>query len=438
MGTRSAVKATEKALQCPICLDEFTAPVTTHCGHRFCEGCIKRALQEKKECPQCRQSITSHRTLRSDTTLQMLTDGAPANAMDAEFDAAGEVWSCKVCTLSNPVAAARCQACGSRRPAPTLAPSDEFGRAFSTVPLSKVRSDVFGGFYQRPRSKRPRDETESACSNAGGGAELAQANTGLQSVEANPARGAVSAQQPAADPDGPMQWSEPFECPELGPGWTKRSKPRRAGGTKVVDTVWFSPSGQRFRSGKQAQEHLSATQAAGAQAAGHATTDAHKEDDVPCTACGWGDDSFGNEIVLCDTAGCTGAYHLLCLPQPLSAVPDNEWFCPKCCGVGKMPSPAVAAAAGRKGKETVRNPKKKVKEAAGHKAMPLRSHHLFLAPRPNSSSDLQLPSAQVAPDRPKVRINWVLTSSASGFASSGPMTIGTQGSSWTGRTREDV
>ncbi|MGL5843068.1 MAG: RING finger domain-containing protein, partial [Aeromonas hydrophila] len=32
----------EDQLQCPICLDVFTDPVTTPCGHNFCMLCLKK------------------------------------------------------------------------------------------------------------------------------------------------------------------------------------------------------------------------------------------------------------------------------------------------------------------------------------------------------------------------------------------------------------
>ena len=30
---------------CPICLDKFTNPKRTKCGHQFCSGCLKEALK---------------------------------------------------------------------------------------------------------------------------------------------------------------------------------------------------------------------------------------------------------------------------------------------------------------------------------------------------------------------------------------------------------
>ena len=104
--TRSAAsEASEAPLRCPICLDDLRVPVSTACNHHFCEGCVREALQVKKECPTCRAPIVSHRSLRPVHTL------APATE---------EGWECNACTITNPLTARRCD-CGARRPASVLA-----------------------------------------------------------------------------------------------------------------------------------------------------------------------------------------------------------------------------------------------------------------------------------------------------------------------------
>ena len=104
MSTRSVKRATCQALRCPICWDTMRAPVRTACGHHFCEGCIRDAIQVKLECPTCRTPVSSHRSLRA----------IPGT------DHAG-TWDCTSCTLSNPLACSRCQACCGRRPIKVLA-----------------------------------------------------------------------------------------------------------------------------------------------------------------------------------------------------------------------------------------------------------------------------------------------------------------------------
>ena len=56
---------------------------------------------------------------------------------------------------------------------------------------------------------------------------------------------------------------------------------------------------------------------------------------VVCTACGDGDDSGGNDILLCDGAECSTAMHMRCLQPPLKAVPKGKWYCPECAAERK-------------------------------------------------------------------------------------------------------
>ncbi|ONK58277.1 uncharacterized protein A4U43_C09F10520 [Asparagus officinalis] len=48
----------EPSYICPICMGELVSPCSTNCGHIFCEGCIKSAIQVKKQCPTCRTKLT--------------------------------------------------------------------------------------------------------------------------------------------------------------------------------------------------------------------------------------------------------------------------------------------------------------------------------------------------------------------------------------------
>nr|XP_006124861.2 E3 ubiquitin-protein ligase TRIM39-like [Pelodiscus sinensis] len=61
---------------CPICLEYFTDPVITDCGHNFCRACLSwcwRELEPKFSCPQCRETIL-RRHLRPNRQLGNLVE----------------------------------------------------------------------------------------------------------------------------------------------------------------------------------------------------------------------------------------------------------------------------------------------------------------------------------------------------------------------------
>lgn len=62
---------------------------------------------------------------------------------------------------------------------------------------------------------------------------------------------------------------------------------------------------------------------------------------VFCKKCGSGDDEEGNDILMCEGDGCKAAYHLQCLPTPLSQVPDGEWLCEACSAEATRPVAAM-------------------------------------------------------------------------------------------------
>ncbi|MQM16382.1 hypothetical protein Taro_049338 [Colocasia esculenta] len=48
----------EPVFTCAICWGKMVDETSTICGHIFCQGCIKAAIQAQKKCPTCRRSLT--------------------------------------------------------------------------------------------------------------------------------------------------------------------------------------------------------------------------------------------------------------------------------------------------------------------------------------------------------------------------------------------
>ncbi|XP_056093385.1 E3 ubiquitin-protein ligase TRIM39-like isoform X1 [Rhinichthys klamathensis goyatoka] len=59
-------------LQCSICMEVFTDPVTTPCGHNFCRTCLSRCWPNTKTCfcPLCKEKYSRRPNLKINTTLR--------------------------------------------------------------------------------------------------------------------------------------------------------------------------------------------------------------------------------------------------------------------------------------------------------------------------------------------------------------------------------
>ncbi|XP_061472204.1 E3 ubiquitin-protein ligase TRIM65 [Rhineura floridana] len=86
MASRGLQKLEEK-LECCICLEIFTTPVTVPCGHSFCEKCIDSHWNRNEQesvvgqmvytCPECRKSFQERpalsKTVQLDSLVELLT-----------------------------------------------------------------------------------------------------------------------------------------------------------------------------------------------------------------------------------------------------------------------------------------------------------------------------------------------------------------------------
>ncbi|XP_078422715.1 zinc-binding protein A33-like [Cetorhinus maximus] len=83
MASREQVQSLTEEAICPICLDFFTDPVSSECGHNFCRSCIAQCWEKKEinSCPECRQEFPE-RNLRVNRALASLAEKARKLKLD--------------------------------------------------------------------------------------------------------------------------------------------------------------------------------------------------------------------------------------------------------------------------------------------------------------------------------------------------------------------
>ncbi|XP_060788141.1 E3 ubiquitin-protein ligase TRIM39-like isoform X2 [Neoarius graeffei] len=66
----------EEQLLCSICLDVFTDPLSTPCGHNFCKSCLTQCWEKSQHChcPLCKEKFTKKPELKINTTLREVVD----------------------------------------------------------------------------------------------------------------------------------------------------------------------------------------------------------------------------------------------------------------------------------------------------------------------------------------------------------------------------
>uniref|UniRef100_UPI0037E8FDBB E3 ubiquitin-protein ligase TRIM39-like n=1 Tax=Semicossyphus pulcher TaxID=241346 RepID=UPI0037E8FDBB len=119
MSTASCL-LTEDQFLCSICLDVFTDPVSTPCGHNFCKTCITQHWDVKVpyKCPNCNDVFNTRPELRVNTFIsevaaqfrQSAQQKASSSSSEQQVSKPGEV-PCDVCTGTKLKALKSCLVC---------------------------------------------------------------------------------------------------------------------------------------------------------------------------------------------------------------------------------------------------------------------------------------------------------------------------------------
>lgn len=106
----AAVGYVKNSFSFPICLEVFTEPVSTACGHNFCRACIMGYWNNSN---LCKETFTRRQELITNTTIQEVSEhfkGMWERSMDESAAQCGNKAS-DICTWSKLKAAKFCLKC---------------------------------------------------------------------------------------------------------------------------------------------------------------------------------------------------------------------------------------------------------------------------------------------------------------------------------------
>uniref|UniRef100_A0A8C1NYV6 E3 ubiquitin-protein ligase TRIM39-like n=1 Tax=Cyprinus carpio TaxID=7962 RepID=A0A8C1NYV6_CYPCA len=158
----SSSGALDEELQCSICLDVFTDPVTTPCGHNFCRTCLNKCWTNTKTCfcPLCKETFSKRPDLKINTTLREVVQH-----FKEKFSLQRSEVLCDFCDGRKQKAVKSCLSCQSSYCETHLEPHHRVPRLKKHKLINAVENleDYICQKHQRPLELFCRDDQTSVC-----------------------------------------------------------------------------------------------------------------------------------------------------------------------------------------------------------------------------------------------------------------------------------
>ncbi|XP_052465119.1 E3 ubiquitin-protein ligase TRIM39 isoform X7 [Carassius gibelio] len=159
----SSMSSLSEEIQCSVCLDVFTDPVTTPCGHNFCKICLNKCWDNSQtySCPYCNETFKQRPDLKINTTLRELVDHCKKKSPEKTTEVL-----CDICEERKLKALKSCLVCQSSYCETHLEPHLRVTRLKKHKLMDPVSNleDYICQKHERPLDLFCRDDQTCVCS----------------------------------------------------------------------------------------------------------------------------------------------------------------------------------------------------------------------------------------------------------------------------------
>ncbi|XP_067228532.1 E3 ubiquitin-protein ligase TRIM39-like isoform X1 [Chanodichthys erythropterus] len=158
----SSGPALNEELQCSICLEVFTDPVTTPCGHNFCRTCLSKCWTNTQSCfcPFCKETFSKSHDLKINSTLREVVQH-----FKEKLDLGESEVLCDICDERKQKAVKSCLTCQSSYCDDHLEPHLRVPRLKKHTLIKAVENleDYICQKHERPLEMFCRDDQTCVC-----------------------------------------------------------------------------------------------------------------------------------------------------------------------------------------------------------------------------------------------------------------------------------